>query len=242
MAAKHLYKVRVSLLGLLLCPLWALSTAPIVAHAGPMEIGNILPGGAMIHKNVISMRERRYLNMVPQKTDFSCGAAALATIMKYAYGRDVTEDDVIEGMLKVSDHDVVRRQGFSLLDIKNYVETIGLRGRGYQIGLEQLPEARIPMIALLDLRGYKHFVVISKTVGDKVYIADPALGNRIVDINQFSNEWNGLMFAVTGKGFERDTVLFTPPEPLTARNKVNTFNPLTDAELLDFGFIHADLL
>lgn len=33
-----------------------------------------------------------------------------------------------------------------------------------------------------------------------------------------------------------------PPGQLTVRNRVNTFRLLTDAELLDFGFAHADLL
>lgn len=215
---------------------------PLAAQAAEMRIGNILPGGAMINKNVVSMKERRYLNMVQQETDFSCGAAALATIMKYAYGRDVSEAEIIDGLMQVSDIEQVRQKGFSLLDIKHYVEQLGMRGRGYKIELEQLQFARIPMIALLDMRGYKHFVVISKTTKDKVYIADPSLGNRIVDIQQFSKEWNGLVFAVIGQGFDRHSVLFNPPEPLTARNKINAFHPLTNAELLDFGFIHADLL
>lgn len=241
--ARQLCKRWFPLLGLLVCSLWLMSAMkPLVAQAEEIQFGNILPGGAMIQKKVISMKERRYLNMVPQKTDFSCGAAALATIIKYAYGRDVSEEAVIDGLLQLSDHNLVRQKGFSLLDIKHYVEKLGMRGRGYQIKLEQLHLARIPMIALLDMRGYKHFVVISKTVDNKVYIADPALGNRIVDINQFSKEWNGLVFAVIGQGFERNSVLFSPPEPLTARNKINPFHPLTDAELLDFGFIHAELL
>lgn len=241
--AKQMRKIRASIIGLLSCSLCAMSVmTPVAAKAADMEFGNILPGDAMIHKKVVSMRERRYLNIVPQETDFSCGAAALATIIKYAYGRHVTEEEVIDGLMKVSDPELVRQKGFSLLDIKHYVETIGMRGRGYKISLEQLQFARIPIIVLLDMRGYKHFVVISKTTNNKVYVADPALGNRIVDINQFSKEWNGLVFAVIGQGFERNSVLFNPPEPLTARNKINTFKPLTDAELLDFGFIHAELL
>lgn len=32
------------------------------------------------------------------------------------------------------------------------------------------------------------------------------------------------------------------PGPLTVRNRVNTFRPLTEAEVLDFCFTHADLL
>lgn len=243
MMAIQLRKIQAAFLGLLSCSLCVMSVmTPVDALASEMQIGNILPDGAMIHKTVVSMRERRFLNMVPQETDFSCGAAALATIIKYAYGREVTEEEVIDGLMKVSDPELVRQKGFSLLDIKHYVEKIGMRGRGYKIELEQLQFARIPIIVLLDMRGYKHFVVVSKTTNDKVYIADPALGNRIVDIKQFSKEWNGLVFAVIGQGFERNSVLFNPPEPLTARNKINAFHPLTDAELLDFGFIHADLL
>ena len=226
----------------MLLPLTLFGTPHGTAQASDMEIGNILPDGATIHKKIISMRERRYINMVPQNTDFSCGAAALATILKYAYNQDVTENEVIRGLLEISDPEVVRQRGFSLLDIKHYAEKIGMRGRGFKISLEQLELARVPTIALLDLRGYKHFVVISKTTADKVYIADPALGNRIIDKKQFAEEWNGMVFAVIGQGFDRNSVLFSPPEPLTARHLVNTFRPLTDAELLDFGFAHRDLL
>ncbi len=222
----------------------ALSSAawlPLPTDAADVRFANVLPGGGTISKNVVSMRERRYVNMVPQHTDFSCGAAAVATILKYGYGRDVTEHEVIEGLLEVSDPEVVRVKGFSLLDIKNYVQTLGMRARGYKIAPEMLESVKVPTIALVDMKGYKHFVVVNKTVGDKVYIADPALGNRIVPKEQFVKEWNGLVFAVIGQGFDRDTVLLTPPRPLTARGLVDTFRPLTDTELLDFGFTHADL-
>lgn len=234
-----LRKALAALAGLL-----ALSSAawlPLQARAADIRFANVLPGGGTISKNMVSMRERRYLNMVPQQTDFSCGAAAVATILKYAYGMDVTENQVIEGLLEVSDPEAVRVKGFSLLDIKNYIQTLGMRARGYKISAETLESVKVPTIALVDMKGYKHFVVVNKTVDGKVYIADPALGNRIVPKGQFLREWNGLVFAVIGKGFERDTVLLRPPQPLTARGLVDTYRPLTDAELLDFGFSHADL-
>ncbi|PTU03233.1 peptidase C39, partial [Pseudomonas sp. HMWF031] len=31
-----------------------------------------------------------------------------------------------------------------------------------------------------------------------------------------------------------------PPLPLSAKNRVNNFNPVPDAELMDFGFIQSD--
>jgi predicted double-glycine peptidase len=220
----------------------AATVSNISAHAADISIGGILPGGGVIHRNMLSMREAKYVEMVPQRTDFSCGAAALATILKYAYNKEVTEDEVIEGLMKVSDQELVRQKGFSLLDIKNYTQSIGMRGRGYKVKPDTLEKIRIPTIVLLDYKGYKHFVVLKKATADKAYIADPALGNRIMDRAEFDAGWNGIAFAVIGQGFDRESVLSRPKEALTARQMINTYKPLTDAELFDYGFIRADML
>lgn len=212
------------------------------AYAADIQFGGVLPGGGVISKNMISMRDAKYVEMVPQQTDFSCGAAALATILKYAYNRPVTESDVIEGMMKVSDLELVRQKGFSMLDIKRYVESLGMRGRGYKVVPGTLESIRIPTIVLLDYKGYKHFVVLKKATPEEVYIADPALGNRIMKRAEFDADWNGIVFAVIGQGFNRDSVLMQPKPAITARNTENTFKPLTDAELFDYGFIRADML
>ena len=50
-----------------------------------------LPGGGLVYKQVQSIRERRFADLVEQKTDFSCGAAALATILEKAYGAPLDE-------------------------------------------------------------------------------------------------------------------------------------------------------
>lgn len=222
-------------------PLLCLLVLSPQSHAAEMQIGGILPGGALISKNIVSMKEMHYVNLVRQQTDFSCGAAALATILNYAYNYDLTEQEVVAGMLKVSDEEIVRQKGFSLLDIKNYVETLGLRGRGYNVEPEILERIKIPTIVLLDIRGYKHFVVLKKTTQDKVYIADPALGNRVMDKQEFIDGWNAVTFAVVGDGFDRDTILLRPREPLTAMTTVDNWRPLTDAELLEFGFYRSEL-
>jgi hypothetical protein len=211
-----------------------------LSSAANMQFGGVVPG-TMISKNIISMRERHFIDMVPQQTDFSCGAAALATILNYAYGYDFSEADVIAGMLKVSNPELVQNKGFSLLDIKHYVETLGLRGRGYTVNPEILDRIKIPTIVLLDIRGYKHFVVLKKATPDKVYIADPALGNRVMDRQDFEDGWNKVTFAVIGNGFDRETILLRPKQPLTARNTVDTWRPLTDAELVEFGFYRSEL-
>ena len=229
--------IKSTLLLLSTCGLWMSMS---FSSAANINFSGVVPG-TMINKNIVSMREQHFINMVPQQTDFSCGAAALATIMNYAYNFNLTEADVIEGMLKVSDPQLVQSKGFSLLDIKNYVETLGLRGRGYSVNPEILDRIKIPTIALLDIRGYKHFVVLKTATQDKVYIADPALGNRVMDRQDFIDGWNRVTFAVIGDGFDRDTILLRPKEPLTARSTVDTWRPLTDAELLEFGFYRSEL-
>ncbi len=192
-------------------------------------------------KRITSMRERRYQDIIQQKFDFSCGAAATATILRHAYNFDVNEVDVILGLAKVADEELAREKGYSLLDIRHYVETLGLRGRGYELPPEMLAKLRIPTIVLLDLRGYKHFVVLRRVAGDSVYVGDPALGNRLMPMNDFLASWNGSVFAIVGQGYDRDTVLVRPDPPLTARKFLYDHTPVADSELLDFGFTHADL-
>ena len=150
-----------TLLMLLTGPTWA----------GTMAI-SAMPGGAVIFKKVESIRERKFANLVEQKTDFSCGAAALATILRQGYWLDVDEDHVIKGMLVNADQNLVRTQGFSMLDMKRYLESIGMRARGYKIGPETLVTVKIPVVVLLEIRGYKHFVVLQRADKDWVYIGD----------------------------------------------------------------------
>lgn len=210
-------------------------------HAAQIELANVLPGSSNLSKPVISMREQRYQHLIRQQTDFSCGAAALATVLRYGYGLRVTEEDMLDGLFAVSDIEQVRAQGFSLLNIKHYLERVGMRGRGYKVEPDTLQGIKIPTIVLLDLKGYKHFVVLKKTEDNLVYLADPALGNKIMPIDDFLSSWNGIVFAVIGRGFNKSSVLINPQRQLTARGLSNTFAPLSDAQLLEHGFRHAEL-
>ncbi|MCW4149590.1 C39 family peptidase [Halomonas sp. 18H] len=220
----------------------SLMLRPDVSFGASMPMGNIM-SDTMLHKKVESIRERRYRELVEQETDFSCGAASLATILKYAYQRDeVTEVSVLEGMMKIADPELVRVQGFSLLDLKNYVEKIGFRGRGYEVAPDTLDSVSIPVVVLLDIEGYKHFVVMKKASGDRVYVGDPALGNRVMSREDFMAAWNNIIFAVVGDGYDRNNPLLKPSQPLTAHMMGDVFAPVSTQNLIDFGFRHADLM
>ena len=201
---------------------------------------SVLPGGAVIYKPIQSIRERKFADLVQQKTDFSCGAAALATILRQAYWLDVDEQHIIEGMLAHADQDLVRVQGFSMLDMKRYVESLGMRARGYRVAADTLTSVRIPVVVLMDIRGYKHFVVMQRVDKGWVYIGDPVLGHKRYKVEDFLKGWNGIIFAVIGQGYDKNNILLDPPLPLTAKGRVNNFTPVQDAELLDFGFIKSD--
>ncbi|TDK29105.1 C39 family peptidase [Luteimonas terrae] len=216
----------------------------LTGPARTAEIGfhGILPNGAVMPVQVESMREARFRHLVRQHTDYSCGAAALATILKYGYRLDVDEATVIEGMMGLADAEIVQSRGFSLLDIKRYVESLGMRGRGYRIEEDRLRALRVPGLVLMDVRGFRHFVVLKQVVGEHVEVADPILGNRSVPMAEFLESWpSRAVFIVIGSDFDRNTVLMDPVERPSAKRLFARQGPVTDAELLDFGFSHADL-
>jgi uncharacterized protein len=216
--------------------------APRPAQAGDVRFGGVLPNGGLYVHPVESMQEARFRNLVRQHTDYSCGAAALATVLRYAYHLDVDEAVVIQGMLGVSDEALVKQRGFSLLDIKHYVEALGMRGRGYRIDEARLRSLRVPGLVLMDVRGFRHFVVLKQVHGGTVELADPMLGNRSVPIPEFLQAWpSRAVFVVVGNDFDRRTVLLQPTEKASARALYARQGPVTDAELLDFGFTSADL-
>lgn len=224
--------------------LTCLLLAPMTARAGDVAFSGVLPNGAVYTGKVESMQERRFRNLVRQHTDYSCGAAALATILRYAYHLNTDETTVIEGMMGVADPELVRQRGFSLLDIKRYVESMGMRGRGYRIDEARLKNLRVPGLVLMDVRGFRHFVVLKQVRDDVAEIGDPILGNRVVPLQEFIDAWpSRAVFVVVGSDFDRNTVLLQPSEQPSARALYarQGRGPITDAELVDFGFTHADL-
>lgn len=220
-----------------------LSIAPVgAARAADVAFTGVLPNGALYTAPVQSMREGRYANLVRQQTDYSCGAASLATILRYAYHLDADENTVIEGMLSLADAEVVKERGFSLLDIKRYVESLGMRGRGYRVDEARLRSLRVPSLVLMDVNGFRHFVVLKQIRGDLAEIGDPILGNRVLPLPEFLEAWpSRAVFVVIGSDFDRNTALLQPTTRPSARALYARQGPITDAELLDFGFSHADL-
>lgn len=201
----------------------------------PVWTGQLVPGGPILRTQVRSWTERKFDGLVRQEADFSCGAAVLATIFNYGFGYETTEQQVLVNMLKIADPDVVREKGFSLLDMKTYARKLGMEAEGYEVSYEQLAALEVPMIVLLDIKGYKHFVVLRRAFEGRVAVADPALGNRTMSRKDFEAAWNGVVFVVLDERFDPAAALFHPQSPLSARRLLSTHAALPAATAAEFG-------
>jgi predicted double-glycine peptidase len=150
---------------------------------------------------VRSLLEMRREGVIVQQWDTSCGAAALATVLTYGLKDPVSERSVAEGMLRRTDPLRVKvRGGFSLLDMKRFAESRGHTAEGFRnVSVEELLRMRHPIVPI-DEHGDPHFVVVRGLRGDKVDIADPAFGNRLMSVERFSSAWKeGIAFVVARK-------------------------------------------
>jgi hypothetical protein len=169
--------------------------APQATLAGTLPTP--VPGQTLLNVRVRSLVERRFENVVRQAYDVSCGAAALATLLRYYYGEQVTEREVIETMLELGNKEKIHKEGFSLLEMKRFAERRGYVSRGYRIAdVHKLGELKVPAISLVTVRGYAHFVVIKGVAQGQVFVADPAFGNRSRPLESFAQEWNGMVLVV----------------------------------------------
>lgn len=184
---------RRALIGLTAVLLMAGSgAAPLTA--GTVSLWGRLGGPAQI--KVVSLKEARFKTVLQQRYDFSCGSAALATLLTYHYAHPIAELEVFTAMLAAGDADRIRTYGFSLLDMKRFLTAHGYRSDGYRVGLDRFKAAGVPGIVLLNTKGYRHFVVIKGLSDDAVVIGDPARGVRVIKRADFETMWNGIVFVL----------------------------------------------
>lgn len=199
-------------LALVLAPAWAL--------ADTLELSGI-DGGRYAVK-VTSLKEARFKATTRQQHDFSCGSAAIATLLTHHYGYPVTEQSVFTEMFRHGDQAKIRREGFSLLDMKTYLKAHQFQADGFQLPLSKLLESRLPAIVLISDKGYRHFVVIKGMQDGRILMGDPSTGTRAVPRSSFDAMWvNKFLFVIHNKQpqakFNQDTDWQVAPRaPLAA--------------------------
>jgi predicted double-glycine peptidase len=157
------------------------------------------PAGARATKHIRSLKEIRDANVVHQRWDLSCGAAALSTLLTYDFKDDTPETAIVVWLLHRTDPARVRsRGGFSLFDLKRFAQARGYRGEGFSgMSLDDLAALKTSAITPIRVKGYDHFVVVRGVAGDRVFLADPGFGNLVVTSERFSRMWKqGIVFIV----------------------------------------------
>jgi len=169
----------------------------LCALAPGVRAADLALAGARYDVPVRSMKALRYASTLRQQYDFSCGSAALATLLTYHYGVPVSESTVFDAMWAQGDQARIRREGFSLLDMQRYLASRGFLADGFRLPLDRLVEAGLPAIVLVTEKGYNHFVVIKGAADGRILIGDPSRGTRAMPRERFEAAWpTRLLFVI----------------------------------------------
>ncbi|WDP92823.1 MAG: C39 family peptidase [Desulfobacter sp.] len=152
-----------------------------------------------IRTQVTPQKEFANRGITQQSHDFSCGSAALATLLNGQFGESFSEKQVIKGMLTYGDAQLIaKRRAFSLLDMKRFVVKLGYQGNGYKASLQDLEELEQPGIIPIKIFSYRHFVVFKGMAGGHVFLADPWRGNISFPLKEFEEAWyDHIVFLIT---------------------------------------------
>jgi predicted double-glycine peptidase len=212
------------------CLIAVLLSSASGAMAATMEL---TPGtGSRMLLNVWSMREMKIRSVILQQYDYSCGSAAVATLLTYHYGHPITEEVAFRSMFDNGDQDKIQREGFSLLDMKRFLEAQGYIADGFEVSLDDLSNAGVPAIVLVVDNGYHHFVVIKGMRNNKILLGDPAVGLRVISRAQIEASWpSRIVFVIhespaQGEFNASRDWSFRPPSPLGRPLGADTLNTL----------------
>lgn len=180
----------------------ALVAVPAVAQTGPP----IRDPQHRFEKPVHTWLAQKRVNVVMQKQDYSCGAAAMATVARYYWGDPVGEHYFLSTIVGMLTHEQLEdriKNGLTMTDMRlaavklGYVSTIG------RLSYDELTQAKVPLVVGITVRGFDHFVVYRGSDDYYVYLADPIRGNLRIPAWEFVKQWQKnavLVLAKPGQG------------------------------------------
>lgn len=137
------------------------------------------------HQKTITIKSWKALRdngIVKQDLDYSCGAASVATILNNVFYQDTTEEQLLDLMDKGN-----LRASFA--DMQRALKVLGFQSQGLSLSFETLTTLKIPVIVYVKHRNTDHFSVIRGINDDFIWLADPSVGNRILNKAQFLAMW-----------------------------------------------------
>ncbi len=125
---------------------------------------------------------------VRQFDETDCGAACIATIIKH-YGLDLP----VTRIRKIAGTD---RRGTSALGLVKAAEQLGFIARGVKGEPEDLEEITLPVVAHMVIDNLQHYVVLHQICEKKMIIADPARGIVKYSLQEFKEQWTGVLILI----------------------------------------------
>jgi predicted double-glycine peptidase len=145
----------------------------------------------------------KYAQVVRQKLDYSCGAAALATMLSYFLKAPTTEIEILtilQRRYQVADWKEKVKEGLSFEDLQYAASQVGFSAEGGSIGLAGLRKLQAPVIVHLNKGTFQHFSVLRGFEGGAVLLADSITGNTRLPPEEFLRQYTGVALAIWQKG------------------------------------------
>ncbi|MBD2663676.1 ABC transporter ATP-binding protein [Richelia sinica FACHB-800] len=117
---------------------------------------------------------------IGQQSPSDCGAACLVMIARY-WGKNLS----INRLRELAN---VNRSGASMRSLTTAAETIGFATRPVKASFDKLAQQPLPAIAHWE---GKHYIVVYEVNKNRVIVADPAIGQRQLKIEEFKAGWTG---------------------------------------------------
>jgi predicted double-glycine peptidase len=200
------------------------------------------PAAAADFPDVSSLRALRDAGVVKQRFDYSCGSAALATLLTFGLNDPVDEQALLRELLEPlsqAELKALQKEGLSLADLQRLAQKRGHKAQGFRVHRSQLADVSRPVIVFIKPRGYEHFAVLKGVRAGRAHLADPSLGNVRMPLHRFLDMWaddsgHGVLFAVeraSGDWPERYALQLgaaagPPLEALSARRLITSGKPL----------------
>lgn len=149
----------------------------------------------------VPWKEIRDSGVVKQTLDYSCGLAALATLLTFYFQDAVSEAELLEDLREASlqagtDIDW-KRAGVSFSLLHQLARERGYVAVGVAIESHQLAHLKVPAIAAMVHDGSAHFTVLRRYQSARAYLADPSWGNTALPRREFLDQW---LEPASGKG------------------------------------------
>lgn len=140
--------------------------------------------GSLLAKEISSYNELKNFNVIRQTKTNSCGAAALATMLKYKFHLSEINEDVILSKMKNKNEEA------SFFELAKISKTFNINAIGISLTLKELLNIKQPVIAYVNNNlNNDHFVIINGIINKELLISDPAVGNYSLRASDFEKIW-----------------------------------------------------